>query len=118
MRVPSKSGPLVASSARREAVPSGSAEGFQRAAGQAVDDEGVPGRLEVRGQRPQHLAVVGHVHVGVHRDHRLQVGIPAQQAQHRLAGVAGPALIDREVAVEVRARVGVVDSPSPPGTAA
>jgi hypothetical protein len=65
-------------------------------------------RLEVRGQCPQHLAVVGDVDIAVHRDHAFQVRIPAEQGEHDLPRLAVAALIQRHVAMKVGAGIRVV----------
>ena len=80
----------------------------ERTAGQAVDGEHIQMRLEVRGQRPQHLAVVADVDITVHRDHGFQVRVPAEQGQHDLPRLAVAALIQRHVAVKMRAGIRVM----------
>jgi hypothetical protein len=65
-------------------------------------------RLEMRGQRPQHLAVVRDVDIAVHRDHVFQVRVPAEQGEHDLPRLAIAALIQRHVAMKVRAGIRVM----------
>ncbi|MNO94421.1 hypothetical protein D3C76_860390 [compost metagenome] len=62
----------------------------------------------MRGQRPQHLAVVADVDVAVHRDHGFQVRVPAEQGEHDLPRLAVAALLQGHVAMKMGAGIGVV----------
>lgn len=73
-----------------------------------VDDKNVLMRLEMRGDRPQHLRIVGDVDIAIHRHDVLQIRVPAEQREHDLAGFAIACLIQRDVAVKVRARVWIM----------
>ena len=61
-------------------------------------------------QRPEDLRVVADVDVLVDRDHRLHVGIPAEEREHDLARFALAACAQRHIGVEVHARVRVMQA--------
>ena len=90
-------------------MPSTEEGGVEGAAGKSVDSEQVLRGLEVGGQCPEHLGVIGDVDVVVNRDDRLEVGVPTQEAEHHLAGLTHAPLAELDVAVEVATRVRVVD---------
>ena len=80
----------------------------ERAARQAIDDEHILMRLKVRGNRPQHLGIIGDVDIAIHSHHILQIRIPAEQRKHDLARLAIARLCQGDVTMEVRAGVRIL----------
>ena len=65
-------------------------------------------RLDMRGNGPQHLRIVRDVDVAIHGHDSLEIRVPAEQPEHDLARFAVACLVQRDVGMEVRARVGIV----------